>query len=184
MGYRGCNQGHHHTNANNMCGCEKNKCFFRFKAPCVPEMNGVIPPPPINSSKVCEIYLATDESIANGQYLGLGTASALFPRNTVVIPENAIITGIVLNVRDNTLTAEDTVTAEVVISRSCGFTDPISTGVIATVTGPNTEETPNCCGSATASYPINKCDLLSVRIVTGDGALPFGAAVTVMYVLP
>ncbi len=147
-------------------------------------MNGVIPPPPINNARVCEIYLASDESIGNGQYLGLGTASALFPRNTVVIPENAIITGLVLNVRDNTLTAADTVTAEVVISRSCGFTDPISTGVIASVTGPNNDATPNCCGSTAANYAINKCDLLSVRIVTGDGALPFGAAVTVMYVIP
>lgn len=45
-------------------------------------------------------------------------------------------------------------------------------------------EHPNCCGSTTANYAINKCDLLSVRIVTGDGALPFGAAVTVMYVFP
>jgi len=184
MGCRNCNKAWNHHHAKDMCGCEKNECLFRFKVPCIPEKNGVIPPPPVNNARVCEIYLASDEPIANNQYLGLGTASALFPRNTVVIPENAIITGLVLNIRDNPLMAGETVTAEVVISRSCGFTDPISTGVIATVMGPNNAAAPNCCGSTTANYAINKCDLLSVRIVTGDGALPFGAAVTVMYVLP
>lgn len=62
--------------------------------------------------------------------------------------KNSIITGIVLNVCDSTQTASDT--AGVVISSCCGFTDP-------------TAANPNCCGSATANYAVNKCDLLSVN---------------------
>lgn len=176
---------HHHVKKNCHSCCEKSKCHFRFKVPCVQmDMDGMMPPNGNGGTKVCEIYLASDQSIPNGQYLGLGTASAQFVRNTVVIPENAVITGLVFNVRDNTLMAGDVATAEVVISRSCGFDEPISTGVIATVIGPNSDETRNCCGSTTANYPVNKCDLLSVRINTGNGAFPSGAAVTVLYTIP
>ena len=182
MGCVGCNSNNSNMNNYVKCDCDKDDCYYRFKVPCKKNMphNG-------NGGQVQrtgEIYLATDESIANGQFMGLGTASALFTRNTVVIPENAIITGLVFNIRDNILTAGEVASAEIVISQTCGFDDPVSTGVIATVTGPNNATTRNCCGTTAANYPVNRCTLLSVRVTTSSGALPNGAAATILYRLP
>lgn len=58
----------------------------------------------------------------------------------------------------------------------------INTGIIATVTGPNTSTSPNCCAFATGNFPVDLCDLLSVRItITGSGALENGAAATILF---
>lgn len=141
-----------------------------------------MPPPPAGGGGESQIYLAADTVAAATEYVGVGSSSNNFARNTVVIPQNAVITGMVLNIRDNTLAAGQSVTAEIVLSKTCGFGTLIDTGVTATVTGPNTAATPNCCATTTANYPVNGCDLLSVRITTaGGGALPDGVAVTISY---
>ena len=187
MSCRGCNQGGHHGNKCDDFCCEKNKCLFRFKVPCQKvDMNGMVPPPN-GGGQVHELHLASFEAQPpNGQFIGLGTTSATFPRSSVVIPQNATIIGMVFSIRNNTLPANATATAEIVLSRSCAFPDSlISTGVIATVTGPSSTDIRNCCASTTANLPVNKCDLLSVRITsTGGGALEDGVAVTILYTIP
>lgn len=183
MGCKSCSSSHLRNSCVTACG--DNKCHIRIKVPCAEMgMNGMMPPPPNGGTKECAIYLASDQPVPDDQFIGLGNASASFVRNTVVIPKNAIITGLVFNIRDNTLTAGEVATAEIVISQSCGFGDPISTGIIASVTGPNSEASPNCCGTTLANYPVNQCDLLSVQISTGNGAFPSGAAATVLYTIP
>jgi hypothetical protein len=126
-------------------------------------------------------YLATDQSINDGGWLGLGTSSSVsqFTRSTVVIPRNSTITGIVLNIRDNSVTAS-TVTATVYVS-PCGFTTPVSTGISATVTGPSNEETPNCLATGSGSFAVVAGSLLSVQVTMGTiiGALSNGVSVTV-----
>ncbi|MGR5880947.1 hypothetical protein ACT7DC_01680 [Bacillus cereus] len=110
------------------------------------------------------IYLATDQSIATDQFLGLGTSSGGaggFSRNTVVIPQTATITGLVFSIRDEALALGDTISAEIVISDTCASTT-IDTGIIATVTGPSSST--NCCAFATGNFLVNQCELLSVRI--------------------
>ncbi|MDU7336920.1 MAG: hypothetical protein E7L17_02270 [Clostridium sp.] len=123
--------------------------------------------------------MATDQSISDGGWVGLGTSSSgpLFVTSTVTIPVNATIVGLVLNIRDNTIPAGDTVTAEIFTS-PCGNTDPTTTGITATVTGPNPT---NCLASGVGSVPVLLGDLLSVQITTGAGvgALSRGVAVTV-----
>ena len=135
------------------------------------------PPGPGGNS----IYLATDQSIANNQYLGLGNASDDFERNTVVIPENSKIVGLAFNIRSEVLGSDDTISAEIVRSTTCGDV-LINTGITATITGPSSEGERKCCAFVTADYDISTCDLLSVRITrTGDqGALEAGASATIL----
>jgi len=185
MSCKSCNKGSSHVSNCRVIPCGDNKCHIRIKVPCAEMgMNGMMPPNGNGGAREFAIYLASDEALPDDNYIGLGTDGVDFIRNTVVIPANAIITGLVFNIRDNTLAAGDVATAEIVISRSCGFGDPISTGIIASVTGPNSAATPNCCGSTTANFPVNQCDLLSVRVSTGDGAFDSGAAATVLYTIP
>ena len=190
MSCRGCNQGGHHGNKCDDFCCEKSKCLFRFKVPCQKvDMNGVVPPPNGDGGQVHELYLASENAQPpNGQFIGLGTTSVQFSRSSVVIPQNATIVGMVFNIRNNTLGAGESATAEIVLSRSCGFDDSlIDTGVMATVTGPSNSTTRNCCASTTSNFPVNTCNLLSVRITTsgmGVGALNEGVAVTILYTVP
>ncbi|WMJ82947.1 hypothetical protein ACS3UN_01050 [Oscillospiraceae bacterium LTW-04] len=130
------------------------------------------------------IYLASATSVGSGHFLGLGASSALFERNNVVIPVDAIITGIVLNVRDAALGDDDTVTATVYTS-PCGFGEPIQTNLYAMVEGPSSEADPHCCATGFESVAVDQCTLLSVEIVTSTGnALNGGAAVTVFLSIP
>jgi hypothetical protein len=130
--------------------------------------------------------LATDQSVSDGGWVGLGTSSSepLFTSSTVTIPVDAVITGLILNIRDNTI-PDSTVTATVFIS-PCGFTDPVDTGLSVTITGPSDEENPNCVGIATGNVAVSQGDLLSVQLTTGAGvgALNNGVAVTVFLEIP
>ena len=127
------------------------------------------------------LFLASALPVVSGNWIGLGSVSAapLFARSSVVIPVDATITGIVLNVRDNTLAAGDTVTATVFTS-PCGFTAPVNTGVSVTLTGPNP---PTCCAATSVSAAVITCDLLSVQITISGTvvALNSGVSVTIFF---
>ncbi|MFP4015561.1 MAG: hypothetical protein ACLFUI_00890 [Halanaerobiales bacterium] len=126
------------------------------------------------------LYLATDESIGNNQFFGLGTSVPnSIVRNTVVIPEDATISGFIFSIRDEPLDTGETITAEIFISTDCGETFD-ETGVEAEVEGPE------CCAFTAANYSVNQCDLLTVRITreeTGE-ALENGAAATILFTTP
>ncbi|MES9697623.1 hypothetical protein ABWK42_10055, partial [Bacillus sp. JJ927] len=124
------------------------------------------------------IYLATDQSIADGQFFGLGTSQGGingFARNTVVIPTPATITNLVFNIRDDNVMGPSGVkTAEIWVSGPCA-TGATGTGIIVTLTGAD------CCGTATGSFPVNQCDLLSVRVTVENGALENGATAAILF---
>ncbi|HDV8361530.1 TPA: hypothetical protein RKT18_002568 [Bacillus cereus] len=130
------------------------------------------------------IYLATNQLVANNNFIGLGTAAEGplgFIRNNVVIPQTATISGLVFSIRDNTLAAGNTVSAQIVISDTCASTT-IDTGIIATVSGPSSST--NCCAAVTGNFTVNQCDLLSVRITTsGTGVLLNGVAATILFTI-
>ncbi|MEA4920315.1 MAG: hypothetical protein VB078_05310 [Clostridiaceae bacterium] len=109
----------------------------------------------------------------------------MFTRSTVTLPANATITGLVLNIRDNTLPEESSVTATIFTS-PCGFEDPVSTGIFATVLGPSTSEDPSCVATGSGSAAVLLGSLLSVQITTsqGLGALDRGVSATVFLTLP
>ncbi|MGE7602365.1 hypothetical protein ACQKL5_07610 [Peribacillus sp. NPDC097675] len=126
------------------------------------------------------VFLETDQSIGNLDFLSLGTSSASFVRNTLVVPQDATITGLVLNIRDNALGTGNIASAEIFISTNCGFGTPEATGIIASITGPNSAVTPNCCAFAAADFAVEQCDLITVRITTGGGAFAGGVAATIL----
>jgi len=130
------------------------------------------------------LYLAAFP-VSNNNFVGLGTSSNSFLQNTVVVSQNATITGILLNIRDEFLpTAIDEVSAEIIRSTNCGISFT-GTGVIATVTGPNNSTTPNCCDFNAANLPVNQCDLLSVQItrIGSSSALEDGVTVTILFTI-
>ena len=133
------------------------------------------------------IYLASCRPITGDEWLGLGASSDLynFAGNTVTIPVNAIITGIVFNIRHNVLLSGQSVTATVYTS-PCGFTAAEKTTISATVAGPNSPEDPNCCAVGCGSVRVNQGDLLSVLISPSHGVseLCGGVAATVYLAIP
>ena len=133
------------------------------------------------------IYLATDQFVSSGGWVGLGTSSSptLFAISTVTLPVDATIVGLVLNIRDNTIPSNESVTAEIFTS-PCGFTAPVSTGITATIIGPSNAETPNCLATGAGSVRVTQGSLLSVRLTTsqGIGVLNRGVAATVLTTIP
>ncbi len=130
--------------------------------------------------RLMEVFFSTDQSVGNNDFLGTGTSSASFIRSSIVIPLNATITSITLNIRDHTLSAGQTASAQVFTSTNCGFTAPVATGVRATVTGPSSSTTPNCCATQSANLAISGCTLLSVQVTTTGGAFSNGVSVTIL----
>ncbi|MDM5233452.1 hypothetical protein [Lysinibacillus pakistanensis] len=82
-----------------------------------------------SGSGLMEVFLSTDQSVGNNDFLGTGTSSASFVRCSIVIPENATIKSITLNIRDHSLSAGQTASAQIFTSTNCGFTAPIATGI-------------------------------------------------------
>ena len=134
-----------------------------------------------SGSGLMEVFLSTDQSVGNHDFLGTGNSSASFVRSSIVIPENAIIKSLTLNIRDHALSAGQTASAQIYISTNCGFTAPVATGVIATITGPNASTSPNCCATATANFLVNRCTLLSVEVTTTGGAFSNGVSTTILF---
>ncbi|MGE7997478.1 hypothetical protein ACQKOF_02110 [Lysinibacillus sp. NPDC093190] len=137
-----------------------------------------------NGPGLMEVYLSTNQSVANNDFLGIGSASASFIKNTFVVPQNAVITSLTLNIRDHNLTAGDTASAQIYLSTNCGFTAPIATGIIATITGPSSSTSPNCCTTTTSNFSVNSCTLLSVEITTSGGSFANGVLATIRYHSP
>ncbi|NGP45073.1 hypothetical protein G4V62_08915 [Bacillaceae bacterium SIJ1] len=172
------------------CPCEicRTKCKKKCKCICPPGPPGPPgsqgpqgPQGPPGPPGISPIYLAA-ETVQSGHFLGLGTSDLDFIESTVVIPQSATISGLVLNIRDEVLTAAESVTAEIYVSTSCGFIAPTATGITATVMGPNNTTEPNCCAVGTGTYMVEQCDLVSVRIThSGNEALMDGAAVTILF---
>ncbi|MFC9541870.1 collagen-like protein [Lysinibacillus sp. NPDC056959] len=137
-----------------------------------------------SGSGLMEVFLSTDQSVGNNDFLGSGTSSASFVRSSIVIPVDATIKSITLNIRDHVLSAGQIVSAQIFTSSNCGFTAPIATGIIATVTGPNSSTTPNCCATTSANLTVNRCTLLSVQLTTTGGAFSNGVTVTILLNTP
>ncbi|WP_342546753.1 collagen-like protein [Lysinibacillus sp. FSL K6-4013] len=133
-----------------------------------------------SGSGLMEVFLSTDQSVSNNDFLGTGNSSASFVRSSIVIPENAIIRSLTLNIRDHALSAGQTASAQIFVSTNCGFTS-VATGIIASVSGPNSSTTLNCCAKVVANYPITSCTLLAVQVSTTGGAFSNGVSATILF---
>jgi hypothetical protein len=133
-------------------------------------------------SRVINIYLSSQQSIPNNYFFGIGIDSIDFQASSVVVPQNATITGLIFSIRNEPLDLNQSVSAEIYRSTNCGV-NSTATGIIATVTGPNPT---NCCASVPANLSVNQCDLLSVRIsrVGNTADLINGVTATIILTLP
>lgn len=158
---------------------------FKRCRPCTPSCSPcpcpACPCPDIGPGST-PIYLASDQFISDGGWVGLGTSSSpsLFTISTVTLPADVTIVGLVLNIRDNTIPANESVTAEIFTS-PCGFTAPDGTGITATITGPSNAGAPNCLATGTGSVEVAQGSLLSVRLTLSQGMGPLirGVAATI-----
>jgi len=133
------------------------------------------------------IYLATAQTIHDKVWVGLGTSSpdSEFTISAITLPTDATIVGLVLNIRDNIIPDDETVTATIFTS-PCGFEDPTTTGIFAKITGPSDSENPNCLATGSGSVAVEQGSLLSVQITTSQevSALSRGVAVTIFLTTP
>lgn len=151
--------------------------------PGSPGQPGPPGPPGPPGTGASTIYLASDDSLPNNNYFGLGVDDPDPTRTNVVIAQTTTITGFVFSIRDEPLaSAAQTITGTIFRSTDCGVTFA-NTGISVTITGPNPG---NCCGSTTASLVVNQCDLLTVQVtrVGSSAALEEGAAATILLSSP
>ncbi len=117
--------------------------------------------------------LETNAAIATNDYVGLGSSSSNFIRNTIVVPFNCEITSLTCSVRN---LAAGTYTCTIWVKSGISATPPVSTGIQATV---------NPGGyfaiSPLISYPLSLGDLLSVRFTSASGSLIDGIAASISY---
>ena len=132
------------------------------------------------------IYLASNTTVnpAN-QWIGLGINANNFADGSVVIPETATLTGIMLSIRDNpALTAGQSVTATV-------YTSPCGTNISATSADVTINSaTPTGCFNIKTGLSVNVTagHLLSVKIeLNGMGGTPTlskGVAIALIFSTP
>ncbi len=119
-------------------------------------------------------YFATDQSVGSFDYLGMGTSSASFTRNTLVVPVNCELTSIAFSIR--------------ALASNMGLTATVWKQTFPGAPVPTTMSTTISDGSlfissiSSGSVLLQPGDLISVRLnwATG-GALVNGSTVTVTY---
>ena len=112
--------------------------------------------------------LASSASVAANDYIGLGSSSSQFVKNSIVIPFNCEITSLTFSTRS---IAGSTYTCTIWV-RPGNSTTPAATSIQATVTPGN------YFSVATGSIALNQGDLLSVRMSVGT---PDGIAASIGY---
>ena len=120
------------------------------------------------------IFLATDEPVANLDFVGVGSSGPVFVTETVVMPHNAALTDLAFDIRDAVPAAGNS--AEIYVASNTAPTTPIATGIIATL--PATGR----FAIGSGYYLVNAGDLVSVRVFTAGGAFVSGVAATIRYV--
>jgi hypothetical protein len=121
------------------------------------------PPPPFFS-------FSTDQSVNNANFVGLGSASSVFIRNTIVVPYNCTLSSIILSTRMQLIPGP--VIATVWVQRPPG--QPMATTLSAVVSEFN------YFGVANGAIPLLLGDLVSVQVTTGSGLIS-GVAISVTY---
>ena len=114
---------------------------------------------------------ATDQSVSNNSYVGLGTSSTSFTRQTIVVPADCVLRSIAFSTR----LLSPTFTATVWRQTAGG--SAASTALSTTVIGG--AFFPSSVGFSTVA--VNAGDLISIQITGSSFALTNGVAVSVGY---
>lgn len=120
------------------------------------------------------IRLATDQSVGNNDFLGLGSASSMFIRNNVVIGVLSTAWKIVLTVREPV--PNTNIRAIMWRRQQGGVPVPTALQTDLIVNGQIDQ-----CATGEAAVELDECDEVSVQIVWATGgALANGCAVTIL----
>ncbi len=122
------------------------------------------------------IWMATDQSMSENSYLGLGSESGGamgFIRNTVVLPCDGKITRITAHIRGQEHDDNITFTAW----RSTAGSSSGSATTLAVTLGEDV-----FCDMATGSVDVSTCDCISIQMTrSGSGALSSGACASILF---
>ena len=118
---------------------------------------------------------ATDQAVSNNTFVGLGTSSSSFIRQTIIVPSACELRYIAFSIREN---VPGTYTATVWRQAVAVGGLPAPTALSATIVNGSLSYT----SIGSGAVPVNAGDLISVRIsITGAGSLFNGVAVSVGY---
>ena len=127
----------------------------------------------LNESKTA-FFIATDQSVSSGDYLGIGTISSSFARSSLVIPFDCELTSIVFSIRDESFNTGFVAT----VWRQSGTDSPVATALSAEIA----DATVAISAIGTGSVSVLQGDLLSVRLSwAAGGALPQGVTAAITY---
>ena len=118
-------------------------------------------------------FFNTDISLQNGNYIGLGTASTNFSRNTIVVPFNCELSSITFSTR--VPSNAQNITATVYLQTQGG--SPVATPLSAVITDGVITYT----ASANGSIFLLQGDLVSVKVTFSGLSLTIGATISVTY---
>ena len=113
-------------------------------------------------------FFNTAQSVFDNDYIGLGSNSASFIRNTSVVPVDCVLKSIAFSARG----AFSSSTAAVYL-QPAGSLTPVATTLSATIIFGG------YFSIASGAIPVNAGDLISVRV--NGGSIPNGVAVSVTY---
>ena len=120
-------------------------------------------------SKPPSFLFATDQSVSNQYFVGLGNAASIFLRNTIVVPFNCELTSITFSIRDYAFNNDISATV---------WKNGIATSLDAIIIDGLTM----LVATGTGSVMVNEGDLISIKISwSAGGSLSSGVAATVTY---
>jgi len=118
---------------------------------------------------------STDQSVGNNDFVGLGTSSSSYIRNTIVIPSPGQLQEVVFSIRG---TSPGSYTGTVYISTPPYTNNEVATTLAAYILDGNVQD----CATGISSVAVNVCDLISFRFQrTGGGALAGGICAVIRF---
>jgi hypothetical protein len=120
-------------------------------------------------------FFNSDQTVSSSNYIGLGSSSSSFIRNTLVIPMDCLLKSITFSTRGSFLFGSANTATATVWRQTPGSVAPQPTTLSATIYN-------DYFSVAGADLSVNAGDLISVRIISSNGsAFIEGVAVSVTY---
>jgi len=124
---------------------------------------GSVGAPGNDASSVVVLFAATDQSVANGNFVGAGTSSATFVRNSIVVPFNGVITSLTFHGRSFVSFTPVTLTLYAAPSGSVTSIAPLN-GSSATSVSCSASGSSFTCTAGGLSVAVGEGDLISGRL--------------------
>ena len=119
----------------------------------------------MNNSGKATIFFATDNSVSNEDYVGLGVSSSNLLRNTVVIPYDCTATVMAFSIRE--------------LSNSTSYTATlIKNGVASSLVATIVNGAASTGVVVTGGVSLSPLDLVTIQVTWSGGALSRGVCIS------